>query len=68
VSDFTREFIETSVKRHDKFAKDRADAAIELVRLGNYKAAISALVECQTYKELADEHRLMLEVMEVNNG
>lgn len=61
-----RDFIETSVKRHEKMAKDRADAAIELAKQGDYKTAASALMDAHSLKELADECKLMLEVMEVN--
>ena len=62
------DFIETSIKRHEKMAQDRKLAAIELVRACNYKAAIIALTEVIAYKELADEQRLMLEVAEVNGN
>lgn len=47
-------------------AKDRADAAIELIRIGSYKAAIIAIAEAQTLTEIADECETQMQMLEVN--
>lgn len=47
-------------------AKDRADAAIELIRIGSYDAAIIALADAKTLSEIADECDTQMQMLEVN--
>lgn len=58
--------LEQAEGSHRNRAKDRAEAAIELIRTGSYKAAIIAIAEAQTLTEIADECDMQMQMLEVN--